>query len=315
MIGNDLSRAADLLRAGEVVAIPTETVYGLAANALDPLAVSKIYAAKERPRFNPLIVHLSLKSNIEDYVSEFPAKAVQLAEAFWPGPMSLLLNKRDVLPEIVTAGLDSVVVRKPAHPIAQQLLEMLDFPLAAPSANPFKQISPTKAEHVERSMGDRIAYILEGGPSVVGLESTILDCRTDNIKALRLGGLSLEQIEKLIGPIELELSKHSNPQAPGQMDQHYSPAKGLYVVDDMEEAIANCKARYSLLLWDDSKAYPNAIEKYYLSRSKDLVEAASNLFEYLHRADEDMSEIIFAERVPNTGLGRAINDRLIRASH
>ena len=314
MIGTDLSEASRLLQAGELVAIPTETVYGLAANALNPRAVSKIFATKERPSFNPLIVQIAKNSNPKDYCTQFSEKAQLLAKAFWPGPLSILVTKNSIIPDVVSSGLDSVVLRMPSHPLAQELLSLLPFPLAAPSANLFQQISPTSAEHVYQALGSKVPYILDGGPCTVGVESTIVDCRTDKVVLLRHGGVSKEDIESVVGPITENIKANSNPLAPGQMDQHYSTKKPLFYVKDVKEAIRLYKnKKLSLLLWGD-KHYQNIEKHYYLSKDGSFLEAAANLFLMMHLADQDESEIIIANHVPELGLGNAIHDRLKRAS-
>lgn len=314
MIGKDPEVAASLLRQGKLVAIPTETVYGLAANALDPFAVSKIFAAKKRPEFNPLIVHLSNADEPLRYVKSLSPKAGLLIEKFWPGPLSLLFHKDDNIPDIVTAGMDSVVLRMPSHPVTQTLLHLLDFPLAAPSANMFKQISPTTAQHVEDGLGDKVDYILDGGASSVGIESTIIDCRTDEPVLLRHGGISKEEIEACIGPVKEHIRQNSNPSAPGQMDQHYSPRKPLKLVEDVTAELGPDRYNSSVIAWGELSGI-EAKFVYNLSESKNDIEAASNLFRLMHMADADRSERIFVQALPERGLGRAINDRLRRASH
>ena len=314
MIGTDLSEAARLLHAGELVAIPTETVYGLAANALNPRAVSKIFAAKERPSFNPLIVHLGTQANPEDYCTHFSDHAKLLADKFWPGPLSILVHKNAIIPDIVSSGLDSVVLRMPSHPLAQELLQQLPFPLAAPSANLYQQISPTTAEHVAAALGHKVPYILDGGPSTIGVESTIIDCRAEKPVLLRHGGIAKEDIEELIGPISESIKQNDNPSAPGQMDQHYSTKKPLYYTDDVKASIAHWEGKkISLILWGD-KHFSHVAHHYHLSKDGSFLEAASNLFLMMHLADQDDSELIIASKIPEIGLGKAINDRLIRAS-
>jgi L-threonylcarbamoyladenylate synthase len=198
-IGRDIEKAKSLLMQGDLVAIPTETVYGLAGNALDPEAVALIFETKNRPSFDPLILHTSSIGRVEDFVSSFPEKLKILAESFWPGPLTLLLPRKSVVPDLVTSGLDRVAVRVPKHPLTLALLESLDFPLAAPSANPFGYISPTRPEHVEAQLGEKIPYILDGEACDVGLESTIVGLEEDEIVIYRLGGLEISAIEKLVG--------------------------------------------------------------------------------------------------------------------
>lgn len=224
--GEDVQQAAILLKEGKLVAIPTETVYGLAANALDPHAVTQIFAAKKRPFFDPLIVHISGISEVEKYAVSIPGTALKLARALWPGPLTLLLPKKEIIPDIVTSGLDTVGLRVPAHPLTLALLKNLPFPLAAPSANPFGYISPTTAQHVADQLGDSISYILDGGPSTVGIESTIVGFEGEDIIVHRLGGTSLEALEEITGTeVQLRLNNSSHPVAPGQLTSHYAPQK------------------------------------------------------------------------------------------
>src|SRR5690606_17904261 len=201
-IGTDVALAAQLIAAGKLVAFPTETVYGLGANALDSAAVADVFAAKERPHFDPLIVHVATLEAARELVTEFPDTAVRLAEKFWPGPLTLVLPKVDRVPHLVTAGLPSVGVRIPAHPLALELIERAGVPIAAPSANLFGQVSPTTAEHVAAQLADRIDYILDGGPCRVGVESTVLHLGGERPLLLRPGGVSLEDLEAVIGPVE-----------------------------------------------------------------------------------------------------------------
>ncbi|MBR9861714.1 threonylcarbamoyl-AMP synthase [bacterium] len=314
MIGTDLDLAARLLREGKLVAVPTETVYGLAANALNPAAVAEIYEVKQRPSFNPLIVHCASVDEAKKYVSNFPEIAEKLADKFWPGPLSLLLPKSELVPDIVTAGLPNVVVRVPSHPILRELLNKLDFPLAAPSANPFKQISPTKAEHVEQHLGDKIPYILDGGSSEHGLESTILSLVNSPPVLLRHGAITQEEIDGITGSLNSAIENDKNPQAPGQLKQHYSSNKPLRIYRDLAEELQRFKDKKVSVLHFG----PNELQgdfNYQLSETKDFKEAAANLFKYMHIADADKSDLILAPRVPEKGIGKAINDRLGRAEH
>ncbi|MFN0032420.1 MAG: L-threonylcarbamoyladenylate synthase, partial [Flavobacteriales bacterium] len=221
-ISIDLESAARLLKAGECVAIPTETVYGLGANALDENAVVKIFEAKNRPFFDPLIVHISDSDQMNKFTSEIPPIAKKLADAFWPGPLTLLLPKSDAIPYLVTSGLDTVGLRVPNHPLALSLLRSLPFPLAAPSANPFGYISPTTAQHVLAQLAGRISMVLDGGPCGVGVESTIVQCTGDVVSIVRLGGLCVEDIESVAGKVNLQLNASANPMAPGQLSSHYA---------------------------------------------------------------------------------------------
>ncbi len=311
-ISSDIQQAVVYLQAGEIVAIPTETVYGLAANALDEKAVLKIFEAKQRPFFDPLIVHIDSVAGIEKYALEVPPLAKLLAEKFMPGPVTLLLKKQAIIPDLVTSGLDTVGLRIPAHPVAQQLLKQLPFPLAAPSANPFGYISPTTAQHVFEQLQGRIPFIVEGGDCSVGVESTILEVIDDKVIVHRLGGLSIEAIQQVCGNVELQLNQSSNPAAPGKLASHYAPKKPLIVGDVklLAEKFSNKKKGVIAF-----KEYRNNFqdEVMLLSAKGSLHEAASNLFKALRHFDKSNCEIILAEHFPDEGLGRAINDRLKRA--
>lgn len=310
-IGKDIKKAKQLLESGQLVAIPTETVYGLAANALDDGAVASIFSAKNRPEFDPLIVHVNSLEEASSYVREIPPQAAMLAERFWPGPLTILLEKKDVIPDLVTAGLPTVGLRCPDHSLTRVLLSELNFPLAAPSANPFGYISPTTPAHVNAQLGDRIPYILDGGACRVGIESTIIGF--DNGKGIvyRSGGLAVETIEALIGPVSLQLQASSNPRAPGQLQSHYAPRKPL-VAGDVDELLKKYSSvRTGLLLFRESRHQDCEVV---LSPVGDIEEAARHFFSSMRKLDESEAEIIIAEWAPDSGLGRAINDRLRRAS-
>lgn len=311
-IGTDIHKAAELLRAGELVAIPTETVYGLAANAFDGRAALRIFEAKKRPSFDPLIVHSSSLEQARSFLKEIPQEAVEIASHFWPGPLTLLLPKNDRIPDVVTSGLPTVAVRVPRHPLSQQLLEKLDFPLAAPSANPFGYISPTTAMHVYEQLGDRIPYILDGGPCTVGVESTIIGFEGHKMIVYRLGGMSVEQLQPHCREIELMPHSSSNPQAPGQLKSHYAPRIPL-VLGDLTELLSQYhKDEVAVLSFRDT--YPEVARQFTLSPAGDLGEAAQNLFRAMRILEKMPVKVILAEQVPDYGLGRAINDRLSRAA-
>lgn len=313
-IGQDIAKAASLLRKGALVAIPTETVYGLAANGLDEQAAAGIFAAKERPRFDPLILHVATKKQAKKYVSEWPDWAEKLATAFWPGPLTLLLPKKPKVPDLITSGLPRVALRVPRHSITLALLQQLDFPLAAPSANPFGYMSPTKAVHVKAQLEGKVAYILEGDAAEVGVESTIVGEENGKICVYRLGGLAVETLEEILGPVEVKPHSASDPSAPGMLKSHYAPLKPIRL-GSIEKLL---------------KEYPNEVpgvlsfsKSYNLQQGKNLVlspeeslqEAAAHLFSYMRQLDDDPTiTCILAEKVPNVGIGRAINDRLQRAT-
>ncbi|CAN5919063.1 L-threonylcarbamoyladenylate synthase [soil metagenome] len=314
--GTDLDLAARLLRENKLVAIPTETVYGLAANGLQEDAVLKIFQAKNRPFFDPLILHLASQRDLTKYVMYVPPKARQLALAFWPGPLTLVLPKRQQVPDLTTSGQPTVAVRMPSHPLTRQLLQRLDFPLAAPSANPFGYVSPTSARHVADQLGDALDYILDGGESSIGLESTIIGFRGDEPVLFRLGGLPMEDIERVVGPLQVRLNLAAKPDAPGQLDSHYSPATRL-VLGDLKELIPQFSGKKLGVLsfaQNYREEFPAVRQQWVLSPAEDLAEAAKNLFRMLREVDQAEVDLVLAERVPDTGIGRAINDRLLRAS-
>jgi L-threonylcarbamoyladenylate synthase len=310
-IGTDIKKAIELLSNDELVAIPTETVYGLAGNALSKVAAAKIFAVKDRPQFDPLIVHVSDLHKAESYVSEIPEQAQQLAEKFWPGPLTLLLKKKNVIPDLVTSGLDTVGIRCPNHSLALSLLRALPFPLAAPSANPFGYVSPTKPEHVDEQLGKKIQYILNGGTCSVGIESTIVGFENNRPVVYRLGGLSLEKIESIIGEVKLMTHSSSNPKTPGQLKSHYAPAKKVFL-GPIENLLLQYPAHEVGILTFQTDF--NSPFQFILSPSGNMEEAAQNLFEALRSFDKMPVDVILAEQVPNVGLGRAINDRLQRAA-
>lgn len=310
-IGKDLTLAKTLLRNGELVAIPTETVYGLAANALREDAAIKIFEAKKRPQFDPLIVHVAHIQQLDNLVDSIPLAAQKLMDRFWPGPLTLLLKKKPIVPDLITSGLDTVGVRCPDHPLTHQLLSELEFPLAAPSANPFGYISPTTPQHVNRQLGNSIDYILDGGPCRVGLESTIVGFE-NGIVVHRLGGLSIEDLEAVVGPVKLELNSSSNPKAPGQLKSHYSPTKKL-VFGKIKTTTQRTSQKVGVITFQSPVAV-HADEQIILSPTGSLTEAAKNLFGALRQMDSTDVDIILAEPVPDIGLGRAINDRLKRAA-
>ena len=304
--------AAEALGAGKLVAVPTETVYGLGANALDPRAVAKVFAAKERPEFDPLIVHLAGMERVAEVAADFPEPARRLAEAFWPGPLTLVLKKRDIVPDLATSGLPTVAVRVPDHPLIRKVLELTGFPIAAPSANRFGRLSPTTAAHVVEQLGDRIELVLDGGPCRVGIESTILEFRHGRAVLLRPGGVAVEDIERLAGPVaSLARTADQTPTAPGQLPSHYAPRTRLVVVDRIPDV---APADHAGALLNQSKPVSGYEAMEVLSVGGNPCEAAANFFPALHRLDRAGLEVIFAEWFPETGLGRALNDRLKRAS-
>lgn len=315
IIGTDIATASQALHKGELVAIPTETVYGLAANALDATAVIKIFEAKKRPSFDPLIVHIGTKEAIHNYVTEVPAIALKLMNAFWPGPLTLLLPKKSNIPDIVTSGLDTVGIRMPNHTLTLDLLNTINFPLAAPSANPFGYISPTTAQHVVDQLGNEISYVLDGGACTIGVESTIVGFENNIPTVYRLGGISIEQLENVIGKVELALNQSSNPKAPGQLKSHYAPRKPFYLGDVRMLLEKHKASKVGVISVDNEYTANNVIINKVIAPHKDLQLAAQQLFAVMRELDNNTEiEYIIAEIFPDYGLGRAINDRLQRAA-
>lgn len=314
MIGTDIDTAVRLLQEGQVVAIPTETVYGLAGNALSQEAVSTIFSVKQRPSFDPLIIHVGRVADIHHYVQGIPPLLRQLAEACMPGPLTLLLKKRLIIPDLVTAGSERVAVRVPQHPVALEVLTKLNFPVAAPSANPFGYISPTTAGHVNRQLGDRIPYILDGGPCTVGVESTIIGMEQGQPTIFRKGGLSVESIEDHIGPVMVREHSSSNPEAPGMLKSHYAPNVPI-ILGKPKELLENHpgKAVGVIRFREKTEGVPEH-QQLILSAGGDYREAARRLFAGMRYLDQLELDVIIAELLPEENLGRAINDRLRRAA-
>lgn len=314
-IGNDIKKAKQILDNGGLVAIPTETVYGLAGNAFDEEAVSKIFAAKNRPSFDPLIVHTDSLDKIETFTTEVPERAKQLAKRFWPGPLTLLLQKADAVPDLTTSGLSSVACRVPSHTLTLELLSQLDYPLAAPSANPFGYVSPTTAQHVDQQLGAQVDYILDGGSARVGIESTIVSFLENKPKVLRLGGLSVEDIEDEIGQVDVATHSSSQPAAPGMLKSHYAPQKTIVLLNDINLHDITDYSEFGAIVFQDKLSNIPAENQMVLSERGDVNEAAKHLFKYLRLLDErpDIHTIV-TNYVPNVGLGRAINDRIKRAT-
>jgi L-threonylcarbamoyladenylate synthase len=350
-----LRRAAELLRSGGLVAFPTETVYGLGANALDARAVARVFDAKGRPTFDPLIVHIVDRAWLPRLAAEFPDAARRLADQFWPGPLTLVVKKKDLVPDLVTAGLDTVALRVPDHPVAQTLLRMADVPVAAPSANLFGRVSPTTAEHVREQLGDRVDLILDGGPCRVGIESTVLDLSGDRPRLLRPGGVTLEDIESVVGSVDVP-SPTDHPivaamPSPGLLPQHYAPRTPLIVIESSsmaDEFISasprrgrgvggeGADSKFPSPLGSEGPGVrcgesgsaglltlqppPNDLAHRFvgvetLSPTGNLREAAANFFAALRRLDAAGLDVIVAIQFPDSGLGRALNDRLRRAAH
>lgn len=314
-IGNNIPYAIELLNSNKLVAIPTETVYGLAANAFNENAVLNIYKTKNRPQFNPLIIHSNRIERFEEWGLLIPADVKLLAQHFWPGPITFIIPANHKIPEIVTAGTGAVAIRVPNHPITLDLLAKLTFPLAAPSANPSGFISPTSALHVEQQLGNKIDYILDGGNCKVGVESTIISFLENEPKILRFGGLAIEAIEAVLNKKLATGSNNDKIVAPGMLSKHYAPVHPLQIVENLSESIQLFdKNRVGVISFSESFAEVPIAHQFVLSKTKDLNEAASNLFAAMRHVDELDLDIILSEKFPNIGLGYAINDRLKRAS-
>jgi L-threonylcarbamoyladenylate synthase len=318
IISKDISKAVALLTAEDIVAIPTETVYGLAGNIYSEKAIKLIFETKQRPFFNPLIVHIPSVDYLSQIVEYVPEKARLLAEAFWPGPITLVLKKKNTIPDIITAGKDTVAVRVPNHPVALELLKQLPFPLAAPSANPFSSISPTTAEHVETYFKDNIKMILDGGACKRGIESTIIGFENDVPIIYRLGSTSVEAIASLVGEIEIKNTKENAPDAPdapGMLERHYAPKTKTVLTDNVSDCIKQYPNKRIGLLAFNSEFESEAIStQIVMSKGGDMEEAASILYDALHQLDKENIDLIIAEKFPDYGIGKTINDRLFRAT-
>ena len=328
-------RAASVLADGGLVAFPTETVYGLGADAFNPAALAKVFAAKGRPRFDPLIIHIAAVQTLEKIADlsllcgAAREKLDALAETFWPGPLTVILPKQKTVPELATSGLATVAVRFPVHPAAQRLIALAGGAVAAPSANPFGYLSPTRASHVRDQLGAAVDIILDGGPCAVGVESTVLDLCGERPCVLRPGGVPWEKIEALIGTVDVGVHDHAAGQenhtgmvSPGMLKSHYAPRTPLAVFS-REEIIAlpDSEGKAAFLFFDGAAraawlaGKPECYAKLLtLSERGDLLEAAAKLFEYLHELDNSCVTCINAQLAPGQGLGMAINDRLRRAA-
>lgn len=312
--GDSLEKAAQLLKEGEVVAIPTETVYGLAANALDEAAVEKIFKVKNRPGHNPLIVHIGKRSDLDRLVQTIDPIQEILIERFWPGPLTILFEKSGLVPKQVTAGLPTVGIRMPSHPVARKLLDLVEFPLAAPSANPSGLISPTNADIVRDYFKDLGIYVLDGGNSDQGLESSIVSVDQGVIRVHRLGTISLEDLESLQFPILMDMHNEAKPVAPGMMSKHYSPRNPSVITDRIETWLSeNPHKKVAVLSFSKPVTGSNVLMCLALSPKGDFKEAAKNLYSYLYALDRINPDVILCERVSDYGIGKAINDRLSRA--
>ena len=313
-----IARAADVIRRGGLVAFPTETVYGLGAHALDVRAVERIYDAKGRPSYNPIIVHVASAERARDVVREWNDVADRLARAFWPGPMTLVLPKRPEVPDAVTAGLPTVGVRVPAHPVAHALLEAAGVPIAAPSANKSMQLSPTMASHVVASLGDAVDVVLDGGPTWVGIESTVVDVTGDGPVVLRPGTITLEQIERAAGmpaAVGQSVAGDAARPSPGMLDRHYAPRARVVLVDSSDVGIrvelerAHGHRTGAVVINASVEPGPTVVRL-----PDDAAVYASRLYATLHAIDDAECDVVVVERVPDSGAWLGVRDRLERAA-
>ena len=314
IISKDIQKAVQLLTDSQLVAIPTETVYGLAGNIFSEKAIKSIFSTKKRPFFNPLIVHIASVDSLHAIVTHIPEKAKLLAAAFWPGSMTLVLKKSKLIPDMITAGKDTVAVRIPNHRVTLALLKELPFPLAAPSANPFGSISPTKPSHVENYFKNSIKMVLDGGSCANGIESTIIGFENDAPIIYRLGALPLEDIEAVVGKVSIKNKKDENPDAPGMLARHYAPKTSTFLVTNVVSEVKKHSGKKIGVLVFKSSLNDKNITEIVLSKKGSLQEAAANLYAAMHHLDSKNLDLIIAERFSEFGLGKSINDRLQRAT-
>jgi len=319
----NLRRAGERIARGGLVALPTETVYGLGADAFNARAVALVFEAKARPSFDPLIVHVASIEGVDRVADSSCSKARILMETLWPGPLTLVLPKREEVPDIVTSGLGTVALRLPAHPVARAIIAYSGTAVAAPSANPFGYLSPTTAEHVARGLGDKVDFIVDGGPCAIGVESTVLDMTVDPPHILRPGGMTAEAIEAVIGPIDRSRPLEAasvRAASPGLLESHYAPRTPLRLFEAGGIASARPAGKAAALILSPASGSVLAATSgrfelaRYLSPTGDLVEAAAGLFAALHELDSGGFDEIWAELAADRGLGPAINDRLHKAS-
>lgn len=320
-----LQQAGQAIREGKLVAFPTETVYGLGADALNVEAVLKIFKAKKRPFYDPLIVHVSNLKEINDYVEVFPDVARKLGELFWPGPLTMVFKKRKLISDIVTSGLNTVAIRIPNHEVALGLIKEARRPIAAPSANIFSHTSPTKAKHVFSDLKGSVDIIIDSGDTAIGLESTVLDVTTTPLKILRLGGITFESLKRVVPGIIIATENTKVKRAPGMLSKHYSPVARLILVEEKNEEMLNRILKLALQYRNKGKkvgiiACKENFEKYpgffvkVVGEAEDLDSCARNLYAQLRVLDELKCDIIISENFENKGMGRAIMDRLRRAA-
>ena len=317
---DNIKKAADVIMNGFLVVMPTETVYGLAANVFNPEALARVFEVKNRPYFDPLIVHIADYSTIEILTCSPNKETKKLIDAFWPGPLTMIFPKKDVVPDLATSGLPTVAIRFPSHNVACDLIKASSGALAAPSANSFGFLSPTRIEHVISNLGNKVDYLLDGGSCEIGVESTIIDITSGTPVLLRPGGVSTERIREVAGELIIKDWSSGKPVSPGQLPSHYAPRTDLHIFSPGEIPDINSKKRKVIIFFSDETFRKSGISKEnyvyveYLSRSGDLLEAAARLFSVLHEVDGVYCDEIWMETVPENGIGRAINDRIFRAS-
>lgn len=320
-----IQQAADFLKKNQLVAFPTETVYGLGGNAKEDSAIEKIFAAKGRPSDNPLIIHIANKNQLEELVEDIPEKAEVLMDTFWPGPLTIIFrSKKGALSKVATAGLQTVGIRMPDHPVALQLIEESGLPIAAPSANQSGKPSPTKAEHVKDDLDTKIAGIVDGGATGVGVESTVIDCTSTIPVILRPGGITKEQIEKVIGLTHMDealTNEALTPKSPGMKYTHYAPSAPFYLVDGSKERIQTLieeerqkGKKVGILTTEENKQFYHADSIYSCGSRNDLSTVATDLYDGLRSFDYDKVDIIFGEMFPIEGVGHAVMNRLMKAA-
>jgi L-threonylcarbamoyladenylate synthase len=315
LIITNLNQAAEILNQNGIIGLPTETVYGLAGNIYSETAISSIFEMKKRPLFNPLIVHLKSVSELPKVAINIPDVALKLAEKFWPGPLTMVLKKHHTVPNLITAAKDTVAVRVPNHPVALALLNQINFPLAAPSANPFGCISPTNAQHVANYFKNNLSAVLDGGICERGIESTIVGFKDNEVILYRLGAISAEEIEKITGKLKVFTKTENLPEAPGMLLKHYAPVTNAILATDVKAEIAKNKGKkIGLLLFKTNVLDTTVFKQEILAKSGDLKVAAKNLYAALHRLDKYKLDLIIIEKLPEHGLGNSINDRLERAT-
>ena len=315
LLTTDINLAIMALQNDDIIGLPTETVYGLAGNIYSEKAIKKIFETKKRPFFNPLIVHIKNIDYLDVVAQNIPPKAYLLAQHFWPGPLTLLLDKRADVPNIVTADKPTVAVRIPSHPMALALLQQLNFPLAAPSANPFTSISSTTAQHVKEYFDKELDIILDGGECKKGIESTIVGFTGDDVIIYRLGAITETDLEKIVGEVSIYIGQDDKPIAPGMLLKHYSPkTKTVLLENDVNIQLNNlANKKIGALVFNKKIDDERIVEQEILSKASNLEEAAKNLYASLHRLDKSDLAIILIELLPNEGIGKSINDRLRKA--